>query len=173
MKEHRLIEKVIELMREESDNIQLYHKVDPVIIDTVVDFIRMYADRTHHGKEEDILFRELKEKELSDEHKRIMGELIEEHKWARETTGNLLKAKEEYEKGNIESINKIIELINELTTFYPKHIVKEDKHFFIPVMDYFSREEQDKMLNEYWDFDKKLIHEKYERVFQGLKNKIG
>jgi hemerythrin-like domain-containing protein len=172
MKEHRLIEKVIELMREESDKIQIHNKVDPVAIDTMVDFIRMYADKTHHGKEEDILFRELEKKDLSSAHKKTMEELIEEHVWARKTTGNLVKAKEEYEGGNIDAINKIFEILNKLTNFYPKHIEKEDKHFFIPVMDYFSREEQDEMLDEYWEFDKQLIHEKYEKVFQDLKAKI-
>ncbi|TFF63861.1 MAG: cation-binding protein [Promethearchaeota archaeon] len=172
MKEHRLIEKVIELMREESDKIQIYNKVDPVVIDTMVDFIRMYADKTHHGKEEDILFRELEKKDLSSEHKKTMEDLIEEHVWARKTTGKLVKAKEEYESGNINAINNIVEILNDLTKFYPQHIEKEDKHFFIPVMDYFSRDEQDEMLDEYWEFDKQLIHEKYEKVFQNLKIKI-
>jgi hemerythrin-like domain-containing protein len=172
MKEHRLIEKVIELMRELSEQIQIYNKVEPVAIETIVDFIRMYADRTHHGKEEDILFRDLKDKNLLSEHKKTMEELIEEHKWARKTTGNLVKAKAEYEGGNIDSVNKIVEILNKLTDFYPKHIEKEDKHFFIPVMDYFSKLEQEEMLEEFWEFDKQLIHEKYENVFESLKNKI-
>ena len=34
-------------------------EVDPVFIDTAVDFIRTYADRCHHGKEEDLLFKAL------------------------------------------------------------------------------------------------------------------
>jgi hemerythrin-like domain-containing protein len=172
MKEHRLIEKVIELMRELSEQIQIYNKVDPVVIDAIVDFIRMYADRTHHGKEEDILFRDLMEKNISSEHKKTMEELVEEHKWARQTTGNLVNAKEEYEGGNFGSVNELVEILNKLTDFYPKHIEKEDKHFFIPVMDYFSKLEQEEMLEEFWEFDKQLIHEKYENMFESLKNKL-
>jgi hemerythrin-like domain-containing protein len=41
------------------DEIEKSRKVDPVVIDVAVDFVRMYADRTHHGKEEEILFRDL------------------------------------------------------------------------------------------------------------------
>ena len=37
--------------------------VDPVFIDTAVDFIHTYADRCHHGKEEDILFKALAAKD--------------------------------------------------------------------------------------------------------------
>ena len=59
----------------------------------MVDFIRTYADQTHHGKEEDILFRELKKREISPEHDKIMKELIDEHILGRKTTGELVDAK--------------------------------------------------------------------------------
>ena len=39
-------------------------------------------------------------------------------------------------------------------------------------MEYFSQEEKDAMLRECWEFDKKLIHEKYRQVverFEGRK----
>ena len=62
MIEHRLIERMLKLVNKVLIKIEKQETVDPVFVDTVVDFIRTYADRTHHGKEEDILFRELKKK---------------------------------------------------------------------------------------------------------------
>ena len=171
MKEHRLIEKMILLMEKEIEKMKKFLKANPLFIDIAVDFIRMYADRTHHGKEEDILFRELEKKALSPNHSRIMEELVEEHIWARNTVAKLVDTKNQYLKGNIELLNDIINHLTELTEFYPKHIEKEDKHFFIPVMKYFTKEEQYKMLQEFWEFDKTLIHEKYEKVIQNLQNK--
>jgi hemerythrin-like domain-containing protein len=168
MKEHRLIEKMIEHIDNEIERMEKFRKVNPLFIDIAVDFIRMYADRTHHGKEEEILFRELKKKELSPNHKKIMEELVEEHKWARKIVGALIEAKDEYINGNTDKVVDIIDLMSQLVEFYPKHIEKEDKHFFIPVMKYFSQDEQDQMLQEYWDFDKTLIHEKYEKVVEAL-----
>ncbi|MFW9930912.1 MAG: hemerythrin domain-containing protein [Candidatus Thorarchaeota archaeon] len=171
MIEHRLIEKMIALMDEEIAKMKQFNKANPLFIDTAVDFIRMYADRTHHGKEEDILFRDLEKKDLSPNHNKIMGELVEEHKWARSKVAKLVDEKNEYEKGNIDKLNEIITTMSELTKFYPKHIEKEDKHFFIPIMKYFTKEEQDKMLGEFWEFDKTLIHEKYKKVVENLQNK--
>jgi len=171
MKEHRLIEKMIQLMEKEIEKMKKFLKANPLFIDIAVDFIRMYADRTHHGKEEDILFRALKKKELSPNHTKIMEELVKEHIWARNTVGKLVDAKNQYEKGNVKVLNDIVKYLSELTEYYPKHIEKEDKHFFIPVMKYFTKEEQDKMLHEFWDFDKTLIHEKYEKVIENLQNK--
>ena len=78
MIEHRLIERMISLMGKELDRIKTSNKANPSVIDTIVDFMRTYADHCHHGKEENILFRELKKKDLSAEHKSIMDELIEE-----------------------------------------------------------------------------------------------
>jgi len=171
MIEHRLIEKMIKFMEEEIEKMKKYKKANPLFIDTAVDFIRMYADKTHHGKEEDILFRDLKKKEISPNHQKIMNELVEEHIWARTKVGKLVEAKEQYVKGNINVIKDIMDLMDNLVKFYPDHIKKEDKHFFIPVMSYFSKEEQDDMLQEFWDFDRTLIHLKYKKVVEELANK--
>ena len=65
MIEHRLIEKMFALVREEVQQVKNGKRLDPIFVDTVVDFIRTYADRTHHGKEEDILFRDLEKKSMS------------------------------------------------------------------------------------------------------------
>ena len=161
MTEHRLIERMIELMRTELARIEEEKKVNPEFIDTAVDFIRNYADRLHHGKEEDVLFRDLKSKELADNHNRIMEELIEEHRWGRKTARRLIEANKRYKDGDKEIISTIVECLRDLVNFYPKHIEKEDKHFFIASMEYFSDDERDAMLNEEWEFDQNFIHELY------------
>jgi hemerythrin-like domain-containing protein len=56
MIEHRLIEKMIQIIEKEIGEIKKKRAVDPVFVDTAVDFIKTYADRTHHGKEEDRIF---------------------------------------------------------------------------------------------------------------------
>jgi hemerythrin-like domain-containing protein len=165
MWEHRLIEKMLASMMKHVDKIEKSGKVNPVVIDVAVDFVRMYADRTHHGKEEEILFRELAKKNLSPELKKIMQELLDEHVWGRKTTAALVAAKDDYLLGNEQKLIEIIDLARQLGNFYPRHIEKEDKHFFYPCQDYFSQDEQEKMLAEFWEFDRKMIHEKYNKVF--------
>lgn len=164
MIEHRLIERMISLMAKERDRMKISNKTNPAFIDTVVDFIRSYADYCHHGKEENILFRELQKKDLSAEHKNIMSELIEEHILGRKTTGRLVEANKGYSQGDIKALPIIIECTSVLVDFYPKHIEKEDRLFFLPVMAYFTQEEKDSMLQEGFLFDQNLIHEKYKEV---------
>jgi len=171
MIEHRLIEKMLIIANKELENIKKNKTVDPVFIDTLVDFIRTYADRTHHGKEEDILFKELENKYLNDKDKKGMRELIDEHISARNIVKELVESKIKYIEGDSNSINTIIDKLTYLINFYPEHIKKEDKIFFPDTEKYFSNEELDKMLNDFWEFDQKMIHEKYNKLYDLLSEK--
>ena len=138
MIEHRLIEKMLLVIEKECVEIRKKNSVNPVFIDTAVDFIRTYADRTHHGKEEDILFRELGRKKLDGGDKKLMEELIDDHKRARKTIGELVEAKMRYFSGDIKAVDDILGHLTWLMEFYPHHIRKEDESFFPVTENYFS-----------------------------------
>lgn len=166
--EHRLIERMISLMDRELQKIRTSGTADAAFIAKAADFLRTYADRCHHGKEEDILFRELAKKKLSPEHKKIMEELIREHVLGRGNVGKLIEANTSFRAGDKEALSGIISNLEILVKFYPVHIEKEDKRFFIPCMDYFSGKEKEAMLEEFREFDRKLIHDKYLKVVEEL-----
>ena len=167
MIEHRLIERMVRLMREELASIELLNRPKVLFLDASVDFFRTYADRTHHGKEEDILFRDLGTKALSPEHSSVMEELVQEHIKARTNVRALAEARQVYAASGtsgmeaMEALGEITARLKTLVDLYPPHIEKEDRHFFIPILEYFSQEEQDEMLREFREFDGQMIHEKY------------
>ena len=178
MIEHRLIERMVTLMRRDLERIRAnilvdpeFAFVDPVFIDVAVDFMRTYADHCHHGKEEDILFAALAKKELAPDLRKILEELTGEHVLAREYTKELVKAKEDYLREEPEAVNQILFCLDRLTAMYPRHILKEDQHFFISAMPYFTPEEKDAMLARMWEFDRKLIHDKYEGTVSAIENR--
>jgi rubredoxin/hemerythrin-like domain-containing protein len=164
MKEHRLIEQFVsgaqlELAREKAQK-----TVNFVFLETAIDFFRTYADRCHHGKEENILFRELENRQISPELLKIMHELISEHVYARKVVGELASAKAEFALGKEGSLQTTIASLQKLVEFYPMHIAKEDKSFFYPAMSIFTEEEQQKIMQHFWEFDRQLIHDKYEEI---------
>ena len=73
--------------------------------------------------------------------------------------------------GDKNSLEQIIENLSVLIKFYPEHINKEDKIFFPNTEKYFTEAELDKMLLEFWEFDKKMIHEKYNKLVTELEMK--
>ena len=169
MIEHRLIERMIVIIQNRLALAEKTQEIDPLFIDQAVDFIRTYADRTHHGKEEDILFRDLNNKYLSDGDRKVMDELIEEHVFARSTTKALVEANTSYRNGDTSVLGDIVNYLQTLVNFYPIHIEKEDKVFFPASRAYFSETEDQAMLKEFLDFDQKMIHEKYTHVVDELK----
>jgi len=171
MIEHRLIERMLAIIQKRLVQAVKTRKIDPLFVDTAVDFVRIYADRTHHGKEEEILFRDLEKKGLSEADRRVMHELIEEHAFCRKITEALVEANTRYRNGDSAALEDIARSLRTLADFYPKHIEKEDKVFFPASRAYFSEAEDQAMLAEFLDFDQKMIHEKYMSVVAGLEGK--
>jgi hemerythrin-like domain-containing protein len=168
MVEHRLIEQVIRFMRDHLELIVVSGRVDTLAIEECVDFVHVYADRTHHGKEEDILFRRLSRRPLSLQHQAILEELLAEHALARQITRQLAEANVLHRDGDLSSLAVIRSSLETLVELYPRHIEKEDQIFFPALRAYLTEEEDQAMLAEFWEFDRQMIHEKYRAVARGL-----
>lgn len=187
MVEHRLIEKLMPQIREAVESARRTGTIDHEFVEFALDFVRTYADRCHHGKEEDILFRELDHKPLERGLRKTMDELVEEHKTGRRIVGELRRAVEAYKRGEEGdageggggeggggegALGTIIEKLAFLAEFYPAHIRKEDEGFFLPCMDYFNPEEQAAMLEEEREFDCELVHKIYREKIAAWAEKI-
>jgi hemerythrin-like domain-containing protein len=168
MREHRVIERMIGVMRRELATMEQRGAADPAFIDVATDFIRSYADRCHHGKEEDILFRRLAAKDLDPALSAAMEDLIQDHVRARAMTRRLVDANRRYAAGDRDALGEIVSVTGELAAFYPVHIEKEDRHFFKPCLEYFSEQEKEAMLADFDEFDRALIHERYRGIVEEL-----
>lgn len=164
MKEHRKIERMVALITDEAERLAEDEsgEPDPEFIEAALLFMREYADGCHHGKEEDILFVALEECDISDEHQQIMERLLSDHEHGRELSAELERATERYVAGADEAREEIVEALQGLAELYPDHIATEDDNFFIPVMEYFTDEEKEEMMDEMWNFDHELLSEVYE-----------
>ena len=162
--EHRIIEQMIEAMRAEVGHISSIGQIDPLFIDGAVDFIENYAQATHHAKEEGILFHKLSEKTMSISDTEVMQQLIDEHARARKAASDLLAANTDYRAGDIAVAGKVQGLLTEFITFYPPHMQKEEREFFVACGNYLTRKEDDQIFSEFLEFDRRLIHEHYRRV---------
>jgi hemerythrin-like domain-containing protein len=171
MIEHRLIEQMLKAIQRTLELVDQKQAIDPYLVDTAVDFIRVYADRTHHGKEEDILFKELNKKPLSEKDRQGMDKLIADHVFSRKTTKALVEANTRYRQGDQAALAEVTANLKTLVNFYPVHIKAEDVIFFPAARAYFTDAEDQAMLQEFWKFDRMMIHEKYKAVLKGFEAK--
>ena len=172
MQEHRLIERVVRLMQEEMERVNRGEEPDLGLIGSFIEFIHSYADLVHHGKEEDILFKSLAEKPLTPEHRNIMNGLIADHESSRNSVATLLSAKNAYAAGNPGVKSEIVSRLNNLVKLYPGHIATEDKQFFFPTLEYFTRQERDSLLLQGREFDRKFIHDQYRLMVEELEKSV-
>lgn len=168
MHEHRIIERMLAVLAKDLLSIRTLHQAEPTRIDVAVDFIRTYADRCHHGKEEDILFARLADKDLDSDLAQAMAELIEDHAYGRAVTHRLAEANARYGAGETAALGEIDSSLQALIDFYPVHIEREDHHFFGPTLKFFTAAEQAQMLQDFDEFDRALIHAKYVDIVEGL-----
>ncbi|OGW83759.1 MAG: hypothetical protein A2987_00735 [Omnitrophica bacterium RIFCSPLOWO2_01_FULL_45_10] len=113
--EHVLIKAWLALIPEVIENIDLKSRAGRQLILGGIDFIRSYADKFHHAKEEDILFK------YFDPNLDIVKTMLEDHTTARSRARALLDALEKGdERGVVEHLSGYKELLSE-------HIKKEDE----------------------------------------------
>ncbi len=168
MHEHRLIERMIALLGGERERLERGEDPDLRFIDHAVDFLRHYADACHHGKEEDILFREVLAKEGMDEgFRELTHRVAKEHVYGRELTAALDRAaRASRSGGGAESARDIMDALRRLGEFYPRHIRTEDKEYFHQIMRFFDADEQKAMLREFDEFERRVFHERYRQLVE-------
>ena len=122
--EHKLILRMVRTLpaihqRMEKGN------VDPEILLTVVDFFQVYADLSHHAKEEAALFPLLAKRGVRLKGCPI-GTLHNEHDQGRTLMKTLGNAVQRYLEGDFDAKKQIAEYLKGAVVFYTDHIWKED-----------------------------------------------
>lgn len=145
--------------------------MDAGLLQSAIYFLRDYADRCHHGKEEGILFRRLALRDIPREQAALLAELSDEHAAARRIVRSLAGALDNLAAGAPGSREQVIDGLRAVTDLYPRHIAKEDRQFFIPVMQLFSPAERDEMLIEGLESDSQLLQELHRQVVGELETR--
>lgn len=141
-----------------------------------IDFIRNYADKFHHGKEEDILF-EYMSNELGEAIKvgPIYG-MLAEHDLGRLFIKNLEDALKASEAGKEEAKIDIVSNAICYTDLLHRHIDKEDTAIFTFAASKLSKESIEKMNIDFENAKEKLnsdeVEKKYTSILEDLENYV-
>ena len=159
--EHVLIKKWVALIPEVVKYLDLDSEEGRQLILDGVDFIRSYADKYHHAKEEEILFK------YFDENLDILKVMHEDHEYARGHRKAILEA---FDRNDKDAIAEHLCAYGELLT---EHIKKEDEILY-PWMDRnFSITQIGELFSKFSVADKEIGYspEKYEAFIDRLEEK--
>ena len=159
--EHVLIKKWVAFIPEVLKDLDVVREQDRRLISEGIEFIRFYADKYHHAKEEEILFK------YFDENLDILKVMLEDHKQARSHVQAMIEALDKNDNAAIaEHLTAYGELLSE-------HIKKEDDILY-PWMDKnLTMTQIGRLFSEFDEADKEIGYspQKYEEFIETLEKK--
>lgn len=146
--EHRAIRKVVGAMAVLTKALRSGHEVDAATVRSIVEFMRIFEGKNHHGKEEDLLFAALEANGVPSQGCAVRS-LIDEHREGRVRVKALADAVEEYEQDAPSSSVALAKALRSLTRLYPNHIWKEDYLLFPMADKVLAPEEQEELRQKF------------------------
>jgi hemerythrin-like domain-containing protein len=171
--EHEGIKLMLTIMETISDDLGKGKELNIIHYEKILGFITGFADKCHHGKEEDILFPALGNHGMSKEGGPI-AVMLHEHQLGRDHIKSLSTAFNLFKSGDKTAINSIISYSLSYVNLLRNHIEKENNILFIMADKILDETEQSKIFDAFEKLEVEKIgigkHEEYHSLLKELKS---
>ncbi|KOA19692.1 hemerythrin HHE cation binding domain protein [Clostridium homopropionicum DSM 5847] len=176
MEEHKNILRMLEVIRKVCIKVVNNEQVDYNNFYKIIDFVRNYADKHHHSKEEIVLFEKLKGGDNNRIGKVTVEGMLVEHDLGRLFMMNLEEALKKYEAGDMDSRVDIIANSIGYSDLLKRHIFKEDNALYKYAKNNLSKEDLDEIDEKCKEIEEKAgerkVQEKYMKLLDELESGI-
>ena len=172
--EHRVIQKIVAGMSVLAEQLEDGEPVDVSLLESIVVFLRTFADRCHHGKEETFLFPALIRRGVPS-HGCPIGGLTMEHQKGRVMAGELAEAIRGCAAGEPPARENLVKSLRALVAFYPSHIWKEDYLLFPLAGKVLTPQDQQELMDKFETVERELgldVHEGFDKLAAELERKV-
>ncbi|MDD5584088.1 MAG: hemerythrin domain-containing protein [Candidatus Omnitrophica bacterium] len=172
--EHRVIEKVVKAMSILIKKLEMGKDVNIEGLQNIAEFMRVFGDKCHHGKEEKELFPLLGEKGVPMQGCPISA-LTYEHEMGRKLVKGLAEATVSYEKKSKSAKESLLKQLQGLANLYPNHIWKEDYLLFPMTNKILNDKDQEELGIKFKKVEEEIgpdTHHKYERLAEEIDKKF-
>jgi hemerythrin-like domain-containing protein len=169
--EHDAIKLMLRILERVCEKLESGQQVDQAHLKQMVEFISVFADRCHHGKEEDLLFPEMEKAGIPKEAGPV-AVMLKEHAMGREYVSAMSNAIAQYEPGNQQASSKFAQNARRYISLLTQHIEKEDNILY-PIADTrIPKVKQDELLKEFEKIEQEKIgvgkHEELHNLLKRL-----
>lgn len=154
MEEHKNIKKILIVTRKYCNMLLNNEEFDINVFYDIIDFIRNYADKHHHGKEEEMLFNKMQTECVDAIKKTIQHGMLVEHDMGRMYVRDLEEALNKFKAGDNDAKLDIIANAISYTHLLTRHIDKEDNILYKYALNNLSKDSLDKLNKESIEFEK-------------------
>ena len=167
--EHQNILKVISAIKKECQAIESGRAIDQDFFVTAIDFIRNYADKFHHAKEEDILFKAMCQDNVT-LHCNPIDQMLHEHDLGRNFVKDLAAGLAENNK------DQVLASARGYAFLLEDHIFKEDNILYPMAGDVLPEDLQVKLAQDFLKAEQEKfqpgVKEKYLAVVEKFETRI-
>ena len=172
--EHKAIKLTLSILSNVSKRFGSGEKVDQEDLDNILEFIKTFADKCHHGKEEDLLFVAMENVGIPRDRGPI-GVMLKEHEMGRSYVRNMSEAVDKYKAGELSYSSQFVENAKKYIDLLTQHIDKEDNILY-PMADMqLSEEKQRELIEKFEELEQERIgigkHEELHELLHHLKDK--
>ncbi|MEM4536795.1 MAG: hemerythrin domain-containing protein [Nitrososphaerota archaeon] len=166
--EHIEIKKALSILNVIVEKIESSEKVSIEDLEKIINFIRIFADKCHHGKEEKILFPKLEEAGIP-RYGGPIGVMLMEHEEGRRYVKNMVENIENLKKGVETALDIFKDNAVNYVALLENHIWKEDNILFHLADQHISPSKQEELLLIFEEFEEKIIGEEHEKQLEALR----
>lgn len=174
MNEHKAIKVMLSIMSRIAENITTNKGYDTKDVEKIVDFLKTFADKCHHGKEENSLFPALVVAGIPKENGPI-GVMLHEHTLGRGYIKEINDGVENCKIGNDCSCEIIAASMINYVNLLQNHIQKEENILFQMADKVLSGQKQKEISEQFEEIEQEVVghgvHEQYHELLNQLKNK--
>jgi len=176
MEEHRIIERVLAALEKQARKLHAGETVRPSFFLDAADFVRNFADGTHHDKEEVRLFPAMVEHGFAPDSGPV-AVMLSEHEQGRRLTGAMRDAAERLEGGDTDAATEVVRNALGYVDVLRQHIMKEDSVLFPMADQALPEADQAELANVFAELDaddaNTATREKYVALAEALEAEAG
>lgn len=146
--EHDAILRILDVAEEAARHLSQGKPVEAAVLNGVLEFLKLFADRCHHGKEEDLLFPLLEKKGMPRQGGPI-GVMLQEHDLGRKLIAEMTTAAEACAGGDTSAGIRWADAAFQYANLLREHIYKENNILFMMAERMLTAEEQAQLAREF------------------------
>ena len=148
VEEHSTIQVMLRVLEAVAERLEAGQQVDAGQMESMVEFIRLFADRFHHGKEEDLLFSAMEAAGIPRDGGPI-GVMLEEHDEGRGYVKAMSEGIASYRDGNPDAARTIAASARRYAGLLADHIEKENGMLYPMADSHIPPEKQQELLHRF------------------------
>jgi len=171
--EHEAVLLTILILDQMTIRLKAGQSIELTNLDQILEFLSIFVDKCHHGKEEKVLFPAMVEAGIPQEGGPI-GVMLYEHEQGRSYIQGLRSGVEGYRLGKESSVNEIIKNARNYGQLLTSHIDKENNVLYVMAERVLSEDKMAELKNAFTRIEEIEIgpnkHEEFHAALHALKN---